>query len=57
MDVENFKAAFAQGSEANEGFYAFENQMSDETPEFREIVLNLQMLSKQIEFVLHNYEG
>lgn len=55
MDVENFKAAFAHGSEADEGFYAFENQMSNETSEFREIVLNLQMLSKQIEFVLHNY--
>ncbi len=55
MDVEKFKAAFAHGHEADEGFYAFENQMSDETIEFREIVLNLQMLSKQIEFVLHNY--
>jgi hypothetical protein len=55
MNVENFKAAFAHGSEADEGFYAFENQMSGETPEFREIVLNLQMLSKQIEFALHNY--
>jgi hypothetical protein len=55
MDVENFKASFAHGREADEGFYAFENQMSDETSEFREIVLNLQMLSKQIEFVLHNY--
>lgn len=55
MDIENFKAVFSQGGEADEGFYAFENQMSDETTEFREIVLNLQMLSKQIEFVLHNY--
>jgi len=55
MGVENFKAAFSHGREADEGFYAFENQMSDETCEFREIVLNLQMLSKQIEFVLHNY--
>lgn len=55
MEIENFKAAFSQGREADEGFYAFENQMNDETTEFREIVLNLQMLSKQIEFVLHNY--
>ena len=55
MDIENFKSAFSHGREADEGFYAFENQMSDETTEFREIVLNLQMLSKQIEFVLHNY--
>lgn len=55
MDIENFKAAFAPGREADEGFYAFENQMSNETNEFREIVLNLKMLSKQIEFILHNY--
>ena len=55
MEIESFKKAFAHGREANEGFYAFENQMSDETSEFREIVLNLEMLSKQIEFVLHNY--
>ena len=50
-----FKAAFEGGREADEGFYAFENQMSDETPEFRRIVQNLQVLSRQIEFVLHNY--
>jgi len=29
--------------------------MSDDTPEFQEIVLNLELLAKQIEFVLHNY--
>jgi hypothetical protein len=55
MDIENFKAAFAHGRESDEGFYAFENQMNNETSEFRAIVLNLKMLSKQIEFVLHNY--
>jgi len=43
------------GSEGDEGFYAFENQMSDETPEFQQIVQCLTMLSKQVEFVLHNY--
>jgi hypothetical protein len=50
-----FKTAFGGGREADEGFYAFENQMSDDTPEFREIVMSLQLLSKQIDFVLHNY--
>jgi len=50
-----FKEAFEDGRESDEGFYAFENQMSDETPEFRQIVQRLMMLSKQIEFVLHNY--
>lgn len=50
-----FKKAFEGGHEGDEGFYAFENQMSDETPEFRQIVQSLKMLSKQIEFALHNY--
>ncbi len=50
-----FKAAFDGGREAHEGFHAFVNQMHDDTHEFRQIVLALQMLSKQIEFVLHNY--
>jgi hypothetical protein len=50
-----FKKAFEGGSEADEGFYAFENQMDEETPEFRQIVQNLTVLSKQIEFALHNY--
>lgn len=29
--------------------------MSDDTPEFREIILNFELLAKQIEFILHNY--
>lgn len=55
MTPKAFKEAFTGGREADEGFYAFENQMSGDTPEFREIILNLEMLAKQIEFVLHNY--
>ncbi|TRB19689.1 hypothetical protein [Rhizobium rhizogenes] len=55
MTPEGFKEAFAGGREAEEGFYAFLNQMKDETPEFREILKNLEMLARQIEFVLHNY--
>jgi len=50
-----FKSSFESGDEADEGFYAFENQMMHETPEFRQIIQRLTMLSKQIEFVLHNY--
>lgn len=50
-----FKKAFEDGRESDEGFYAFENQMNNETPEFRQIVQCLTMLLKQIEFVLHNY--
>jgi hypothetical protein len=49
MTPPSFKAAFEGGRESDEGFYAFENQM-DDTPEFRQIVLSLEMLSKQVEF-------
>ncbi|MDK1374552.1 hypothetical protein QN222_08680 [Sinorhizobium sp. 6-70] len=55
MTTDGFKKAFQGGREADEGFYAFENQMSYDTPEFRRIILNLEMLVRQIEFVLHNY--
>lgn len=55
MTAEGFKQTFHGGKEADEGFYAFANQMDDDTPEYRQIILNLEMLSKQIEFVLHNY--
>lgn len=50
-----FKKAFEDGRESDEGFYAFENQMHEDNWEFRQIVLNLQMLSKQIDFLLQNY--
>lgn len=53
--VKIFRETFEGGREANEGFYAFENQMSRKTQEFSDIVLSLTMLSKQIEYVLHNY--
>lgn len=55
MAPEGFREAFDGGREADEGFYAFENEMSDNTPEFQQILLYLEMLAKQIEFVLHNY--
>jgi len=55
MNPTAFKVVFGEGRESNEGFYAFQNQMDDETPEFRSIILNLNMLLRQIEFVLHNY--
>lgn len=55
MTPAGFIAAFEGGRESDEGYYAFQNQMSDDTPEYRQIILNLEMLAKQIEFVLHNY--
>lgn len=55
MTPEGFRDAFDGGRNADEGFYAFENQMDDDTPEYRQIILNLEMLSRQVEFVLQNY--
>ena len=55
MTPAGFRNAFEKGREADEGFYAFENQMSDSTWEFQQIVLSLEMLSKQIEYLLHNF--
>lgn len=55
MSPPEFKRVFSGGQEANEGFYAFANRMSEDSEEFREIVSCLEVLSKQIEFVLHNY--
>lgn len=50
-----FKEAFDGGHNGDEGFYAFANQMDEATPEYRQIVQRLTVLSKQVEFVLHNY--
>lgn len=55
MSPPKFRNAFEGGREADEGFYAFENQMNHETSEFFQIVRNLRMLSKHVEFILHNY--
>lgn len=55
MTIDGFKSAFKDGREADEGFYAFENQMSDDTHELQQILLNLELLTSQISFVLHNY--
>lgn len=41
-----FRALIGNGREANEGFYAFQNQMSEETPEFDEIIFNLRLMSR-----------
>lgn len=55
MQVKAFKEKFQHGREADEGFYAFENQMMERTYEFRQIIVGLTILAKQIDFVLHNY--
>lgn len=46
LTVTGFKELFAQGSESDEGFYAFENQMSDHTSEYDEIVFNLKIMGR-----------
>ena len=57
MKVGSFRRLFEGGKEADEGWYAFENQMGPDSLEYREIILNLQIFQKQIDFVLHNYSG
>lgn len=49
LTVDGFKAMFDGGQQADEGFYAFENQMSDPTPEYDEIVLNLQIIGRAVD--------
>ena len=51
-DVKSFRATFSGGREAHEGWYAFSNHMTNDTPEFREILLLLSQLRMQIEYVL-----
>lgn len=42
----NFKEIFPWKGEADEGFSAFQNQMSNQTPEYREIIFNLKSISR-----------
>ena len=55
MNATEFRAAFSGGKESTEGYYAFQNVMNYENQHFDEIIVNLEILQKQIEFVLHNY--
>jgi hypothetical protein len=44
-----FKSIFEGGREANEGYYAFQNQMSSQTYEYEEIVFNLRIIARAAE--------
>ncbi|MEI2384289.1 hypothetical protein [Breoghania sp. JC706] len=55
LTTAGFRELFVAGKQSDEGFYAFRNYMSDDVPEYKEIILSLQILSKQIEYILHNY--
>ena len=54
-DVKEFKASFSDGREADEGFYAFENQMMEKTFEFERIIQDIKLLASQLAFFLNNY--
>ena len=49
LTIAGFKELFEGGREAHEGFYAFQNQMSDRTPEYDEIVFNLKVMGRAFE--------
>lgn len=49
LTVGGFKKLFEWGREAHEGFYAFQNQMDDHTPEYDEIVFNLKTMGRSFE--------
>ena len=57
LTIEGFQEAFRtrKNQQGNEGFSAFLNYIEQDVPEYREIVLNLQIISKQIDFLLQNY--
>ena len=56
LTIDGFREVFEGGKEGHEGFYAFRNYISQgDVPEYREIIINLQVLSKEIDYVLHNY--
>lgn len=55
LTVEGYRKAFRGGKEANEGIYAFQNGLTVDGSEYRKIVWHLQILAKQIDYVLHKY--
>ena len=52
MNVKEFRKSFSGGREHDEGWYAFMNHMSNDSPQFQEIVLLLSQLRLQVEYVL-----
>lgn len=49
MSIKGFREMFEGGSESDEGFYAFQNQMHHETYEFSQIILNLKIVEAAAE--------
>lgn len=54
LTIEGFKRMFKHGSQADEGFYAFQNQMSDQTPEYHEIIFNLRSMGRAFDRLIDN---
>lgn len=49
LTIPGFKSLFKDGRESNEGYYAFQNEMSSRTPEYDEIVFNLKVIARAAE--------
>lgn len=55
LTISGFKKLFEGGKEAHEGFYAFQNQMSENTPEYDEIIFNLKIIGRAFDRLIdHN---
>jgi hypothetical protein len=54
MTIKDFKRV-AYGKGSNNGFDPFADYLSDDVPERTEIVFQLIILERQIDFILHNY--
>lgn len=49
LTMQGFKSLFEGGHEGDEGYYAFQNEMSSRTPEYDEIVFNLKVIARAAE--------
>ncbi len=55
LTIEGYRKAFDGAREGHEGIHAFCNGINADGSQYRAIVWNLQVLAKQIDYVLHNY--
>jgi hypothetical protein len=56
MSIGEFRNAFEGGREADEGIYAFSNYIQNNESEFRAIVFELNLIARELNFVLNNYD-
>jgi hypothetical protein len=54
LSIVGFNKLFEGGQQADEGFYAFENQMSNHTPEYDEIIFNLKIIGRAFDRLVDN---